>query len=53
MNLLPNKRSKATNIDSLCMDDHHIKEPADIAQAIDDIFFGVCKTLHNKIPLST
>ena len=50
INLLLNKRSKTTNIDSHNMDDHHIKEPADMAQAMNDYFCSVGKTLRDKIP---
>ena len=50
INLLLNKRSKTKNIDSLNMDDHHIKEPADIAQDMNDYFCSVGKTLRDKIP---
>ena len=50
INLLLNKRSKTTNIDNFKMDDHDIKEPADIAQAMNDYFCSVSKKLRDKIP---
>ena len=49
INLLLNKRSKTKEIDSLDIDVHVKKEPADIAQDMNDYFYSVDKTLRDKI----